>query len=76
MSTKDLPAPASRLTAGDDELDHIYCCDPNRGLCGADLSDVTDIVGDWDDENDPCIVCADLERVGARCCPTCTKSRR
>ncbi|MET7900624.1 hypothetical protein [Streptomyces sp. NPDC005336] len=75
MITEALPAPAGVTRADDDELDHVYCCDPDRALCGADLSDVAEIVDDWDNEDvDVCVVCVDLERRGVRCGPTCPKS--
>lgn len=49
-----------------DELDHYFCCDENRGLCGVDLSDAVIVT---DDECADCVVCEDLE--GLPCCLTC-----
>ena len=36
---------------------HLYCCDPDRSLCGLDISSHP-YVGD--DEEITCVVCADL----------------
>ncbi|MET7938180.1 hypothetical protein [Streptomyces sp. NPDC005322] len=70
------PTPAEGVgSADDDELDHVYCCDPDRGLCGADLSDVADVVDNWDNgDADVCRVCVELERGGVPCCATCPKA--
>jgi hypothetical protein len=45
-------------------VDHWYCCDRNRALCGADLSGTEDIVGEPN-----CLPCDAL--LGAACSPTC-----
>ena len=49
--------------SGDDDLDHIVCCDPNRALCGVDMTDV-----EWIEpgtEELECVVCEDL--AGSAC---------
>jgi hypothetical protein len=49
----------SGLEVEDDEtLDHLVCCDPDRALCGADVSGY-----EWaEDVEEPedCVVCIDL----------------
>lgn len=59
---------------GPGELDHLFCCDPDTALCGADISDTVYGAGDGETT---CVVCADLEATACpRCgfdpiCPTC-----
>lgn len=60
MKTAPVPAPA-RTSAGD-ELDHIYCCDPDLALCGTDISGHED-----NDADGTCVVCLDLEFAPCRC---------
>lgn len=60
--TKPKASPATVETGGDD-LSHIYCCDPDTALCGTDISGTDDAEFDEAD----CVVCADLESVGALC---------
>ncbi len=44
---------------GDEGLDHYYCCDESRSMCGLDLSGV--FVGEGADaDEDMCVVCDDL----------------
>lgn len=46
-------------------LTHFFCCDPDRALCGRDISgDREDDVAEVD-----CVVCLDLE--DGPCSPTC-----
>jgi hypothetical protein len=60
--TTPTPAPAQPGTTTGDNLDHWWCCDPDRALCGADLTDATE-----DDSIDPnCVVCEDLIDVPCR----------
>ncbi|GAA3384404.1 hypothetical protein [Streptomyces racemochromogenes] len=55
--TATQPTPTARRTSGSpDELDHLYCCDPDIALCGTDISDHEDNGADGS-----CIVCLDLE---------------
>lgn len=42
---------------------HLYCCDPNRGLCGADIGGPDWEEADGDDSEDP--ICEDCERIDA-----------
>ena len=42
----------------DDDLDHYYCCDENRALCGKDLTEVP--ISELSDEA-LCVVCRDLD---------------
>lgn len=55
-------APAPTRTGGTADLNHVFCCEPDIALCGADVSD-DDIVDEAD-----CVVCLDLEE---QPCPTC-----
>jgi hypothetical protein len=55
-------APAPTRTGGPTSLNHIFCCDPDTALCGADVSD-DELVDEAD-----CAVCLDLEDLP---CPTC-----
>lgn len=57
-----------QLPAGGDleDLSHMYCCDPDVGLCSTDLHDYDfDSAVDVDDP-DMCLVCRELTR-----CPVC-----
>lgn len=65
MSTDLLPNTEARQASSDDaDLNHIYCCDHDRALCGADVSGDPEV--DIDDAD--CIVCLDLEDAT---CPRC-----
>lgn len=59
MSTSLATEPTSTPTDdGHDELDHLYCCDANRSLCGDDLTGAAFC------ESAPeslCVVCGDLD---------------
>lgn len=57
----------TRQRADDDDLSHVYCCDPDTALCGADLSNTPE---DESVETD-CVVCLDLEATVAACCAGC-----
>ncbi|WP_435597065.1 hypothetical protein [Streptomyces anulatus] len=57
-------APAGTGSAAPPDLNHIYCCNPDLALCGADVS-THPIVG-IDDAD--CVVCLDLED---EACPDC-----
>lgn len=65
MTTAPAPAPAATTTG--DDLDHLYCCDPDTALCGTDISDNTEA----DFEHPDCVVCADLEVTDVSCSPNC-----
>ena len=65
-----MPAPTAGDTGTDDELDHYYCvCDPDRALCGRDISDMKECK-EWSCDADLCVVCDDLAtRPCERCGP-------
>lgn len=70
-----LPAPIREATgrellyaeelANRPELNHWYCCDPDRALCGANLAGHPET----DSDDVDCVVCNDL--LGVVCSPTC-----
>lgn len=51
-----------------DEVTHVYCCDPDRSLCGLDLTGT----GPARPGEQDCVVCADLDEADIDCplCPT------
>jgi hypothetical protein len=55
-----------------DEVQHVFCCDPLVGLCGADLSPDAGVTDEWTDDDFPCVVCEDLDASGVPCSPSCT----
>lgn len=59
-----MPAPSTASTS-DDQLTHIYCCNPDLGLCGTDLSDTPEV----DEDGILCVVCEDLEEEPCTCQP-------
>ena len=68
MST--MPAPVAQpQRTDDDDLVHIYCCNPDRSWCGKNLSGIpeTPDAPEWLD----CVVCVDLDDNTERCCATC-----
>lgn len=69
MMLDTLPRLHDPSTTNDNSLDHLFCCNPNIALCGADISDEED-VGD-DDLDDPCPMCELLIDMpcGAAGCP-------
>lgn len=44
------------------DITHLYCCDPDVGICGEDLSDTPEV-----DDGQLCVVCADLEDQPCTC---------
>lgn len=54
-------------SADDDDLDHLWCCDRDVALCGANITNATDWLGAGD-MPDECVVCHDLED---QICPRC-----
>jgi hypothetical protein len=54
-------------STGSDELNHIYCCDPDIALCGTDISADNEV--DLDVAN--CVVCLDLEAAALPCSDSC-----
>ncbi|GHG80526.1 hypothetical protein [Streptomyces griseocarneus] len=62
-------APAAAPTTAmptSDMISHTYCCDPDRALCGLDLSGMPP-AGEGDQG---CVVCVDLDECKAAC-PLC-----
>src|SRR6202008_3029139 len=60
----ELPLVDEAVSEDDDS--HIFCCDPDRALCGADLTGMRYI---GDDPNEPadCIRCEDIWDAGVPC---------
>lgn len=46
------------------DTDHLYCCDPDRAICGVDLSAADEV----EDLPNLCVVCDDLDALP---CPHC-----
>jgi hypothetical protein len=59
------PQPAN----GDDEPDHLYCCDPDIAMCGVDVSDATEVGPDID--GPLCKLCAYVCDEGLPCPAGC-----
>ncbi|MFI6448340.1 hypothetical protein [Kitasatospora sp. NPDC050543] len=70
MTTTDIarpmtaPAPVSGLAQ---DLSHVYCCIPNRSICGLDISNLA--LDNFDTAD--CVVCAAVEDTSEPCSPTC-----
>ncbi|WP_394436257.1 hypothetical protein [Streptomyces sp. SGAir0957] len=60
--TLTAPSPSAATSVGD-EITHLYCCDPNRAICGVDLTGVPEV-----DEDENCVVCIDPDE---HPCPYC-----
>ncbi len=56
-------ASPARTSLSDDDIDHLYCCDENVAMCGADLTDTPD--GPEFDE--VCRLCLLAEQSGMPC---------
>lgn len=55
-----MPAPTVSDAGMDDELDHWSCeCDPDRALCGREISDLEECE-EWSHDAEVCVVCDDL----------------
>ena len=65
----ELPAmvPIATATPPSDAIAHYYCCDPDKALCGLNLSHLP-AAGDGDQD---CVVCSDLDAD----CPLCTSDQ-
>lgn len=63
MTTTQSAPTVGRTSGGPDELDHLYCCDPDLALCGTDISGHED-----NDADGTCVVCLDLEFAPCRLC--------
>ncbi|WP_157856901.1 hypothetical protein [Streptomyces sp. PRh5] len=68
----ELPAvaPTATATRRTETIAHYYCCDPNRALCGLDLSGMPP-AGDGEQD---CVVCTDLDAANAGC-PICASGQ-
>ncbi|WP_433225542.1 hypothetical protein [Actinomadura formosensis] len=55
---------------GDDDVEHLYCCDPDRSLCGLDISGHEDHTDEPESE-EVCPWCKALEALGLPCGPDC-----
>lgn len=82
MIIKEQPDTCPATTPGDgdddDNLAHFFCCDPNRALCGSDLTRAEWDFDLTDDDPEACVVCVDLSRVKHRKCGAqgCRGNRR
>ena len=56
----------NKAVADDDDLTHIVCHDPNRAICGADVSEAPWVPPSSYDND--CLVCLDIEHTS---CPEC-----
>ncbi|MFC9973506.1 hypothetical protein ACFVH6_21690 [Spirillospora sp. NPDC127200] len=70
MSLQTLPRPASPGAEDDESVEHLYCCDPNRALCGVDITDDEDL-GDAETDGPECPLCEVLidQPCGVPGCP-------
>jgi hypothetical protein len=67
MSHVEALTSALPVEAGSD-TNHLFCCDPNKSLCGLDISNHPYI---GDDADITCVVCADLLDDDTPCGPLC-----
>lgn len=56
IETRTASTDSRNSDSSSDELDHLYCCDPDTALCGTDISGHEDSSAEGD-----CVVCLDLE---------------
>lgn len=59
------PAPVATPTDLGNVTTHVFCCNPDRALCGHDVSDHPEVDGPTPND---CVVCLDLEE---QPCPRC-----
>lgn len=55
MTAVTLPQPAPPMGPTDEDVIHLWCCDPDRSLCGIELTD--DVTGDVPPGDEICVVC-------------------
>lgn len=67
MSVETAPQPVAETVDDGDGLRHDICCDPNRGLCGADMSTGLWVDGYDADSPENCIVCEELWKTQRPC---------
>lgn len=65
-----LPGAPPSGTDDDDEGEHLYHCDPNRSLCGVDITDYEDVTGLPVDEK-VCPWCQAVYKLRIPCGPGC-----
>lgn len=65
--TRELPAVESKAALPD--YDHLYHCDPNIALCGADLTNIDWRCPAYGCDHPWCPLCALVLESG--CCPLC-----
>lgn len=76
MSVLTLPVVEPDRADVDDDSAHIVCCDPDRALCGEDVSRKDFIDGPVDEERD-CEPCVNRSRLGVACgAPLCRLRQR
>ena len=67
MTAQTAPAPVEQRRRDDIEpLVHTVCHNPNKALCGEDLTD-----GEETEEVRDCVVCIDLVEAGTPCSRLC-----
>ncbi|MUN41469.1 hypothetical protein [Actinomadura litoris] len=64
MITATLPRPTG--PGLDHDFVHVYCCDPDRAVCGLDVADRKDL-GDADPSDEDCPWCGAIEQLGSPC---------
>ncbi|MFK4801738.1 hypothetical protein ACI3K5_24025 [Streptomyces sp. MPA0124] len=67
MNAVSLPAPVVYVLDldSDQSTTHVFCCNPDRALCGHDVSNDPEVDGPTPTD---CVVCLDLEE---QPCPVC-----
>lgn len=59
--------PATRLADTDPDIEHLYCCDPNRAWCGADISAAPEYPDGGAREHLDCALCHMANDASAAC---------
>lgn len=74
MTITEVEPQATTQTGDVHDLNHFVCCDPDRGLCGANVGGYTwDL--DWIEEPEDCAICVDLLDAPCRALFCKTRSR-
>lgn len=65
----DKPSAAPQPNTGDSQPEpyHYFCCDPNKALCGEDLTEDPEIEYDAN-KHQLCVVCDDLDNYTCKEC--------
>ncbi|MFE9736154.1 hypothetical protein ACFYO9_37510 [Streptomyces sp. NPDC005863] len=67
MTTTALPQPLiTPRSDPNDDVTHLWCCDPNLAMCGEDVSDSPEVD---DGVGQDCVVCVDLSGTTFCDCP-------